>query len=299
MSEHLPHVSAAERVPAIAPGWKPSDPVVAPLTYLVDNGEKPAVHMAPPGGGTPRRTAEAAVHSLPIYDARPLAPELSLDREGFEVLAHDTAVSDFYDDEEVRAVYYPEMERLVKQATGATRVLVFDHTTRADPGAVGAAKSLRLPVRRVHNDYTPRSGPQRVRDLLAPEDAEAMLQRPYAVINVWRPIEGPVLTAPLAVADARSIAPADLVATDLVYRDRTGEIYEVAFNPSHRWHYVPRMERHETLLIKGYDSREDGRARFTPHTAFDDPAAPPDAPARESIEIRTLAFFGPEADHAG
>jgi hypothetical protein len=114
-------------------------------------------------------------------------------------------------------------------------------------------------------------------------------------INVWRPIRGPVQSSPLAVCDARSMTLQDFVAMDLRYRDRTGEVYSVAFNPNHRWFYFPYMERNEVLFLKGYDSAEDGRARFTAHTAFEDPTSPPDAPARESIEARALVFFAPEA----
>jgi hypothetical protein len=152
---------------------------------------------------------------------------------------------------------------------------------------------VREPVKRAHNDYTVKSGPQRVRDLLNGE-AEELLKHRFAVINVWRPIKGPVETSPLAVCDARSIAFADWVAQDLIYQDRVGETYAITYNPAHRWFYFPRMRTDEVLLIKCYDSKEDGRARFAAHTAFDDPTTPPGAAPRESIEIRTLAFFPPE-----
>ncbi len=115
--------------------------------------------------------------------------------------------------------------------------------------------------------------------------------RRFAVINVWRPIRGPVLTAPLALADAQSVEPRDIVAADLVYPDRTGEIYYAAHNPQHRWVYYPHMERNEALLIKGYVSRTDGRARFALHTAFNDPTTPPNGAPRESIVVRALVFF--------
>jgi len=97
--------------------------------------------------------------------------------------------------------------------------------------------------------------------------------------------------APLAVCDAATVAVSDLVAQDLIYRDRTGEIYCLTYNPAHRWFYAPAMRRDEVLLLKCYDSLKDGRARFMPHTSFDDPTAPPDMLPRESIELRTLAFF--------
>jgi hypothetical protein len=135
-----------------------------------------------------------------------------------------------------------------------------------------------------------KSGPQRVRDLLG-EDASDLLRRRFSVINVWRPIRGPIQDAPLAVADAQSVDSGDLVATDVVYPNRTGEIYYVKFNPSHRWFYASAMRQDEVMLIKCFDSADDGRARFVPHSAFVDPTTPPGALPRESIELRTLVFY--------
>lgn len=265
--------------------------VEADLTYLVDTGVKPVTYMPPPSGGETRRTGSYAPYRVAIRSARPIADALSLDRQGFSLARHDTAFAGFHDADAVRRVYYPEMARLVQAETGAARVEVFDHNVRIEGSPDRDAQGIRAPVRLVHNDYTAKSGPRRVRDLIGAEAAETLLKSRFAIINVWRPIAGPVETAPLALADARSIAPGDLVPLDLVYPDRTGEIYNVTFGPDHRWYYVPRMERHEAVLIKGYDSAEDGRARFTPHTAFDDPTTPADAAPRHSIEVRTLAFF--------
>ncbi len=168
---------------------------------------------------------------------------------------------------------------------------MFDHTLRIRRGDIAdrTPGMARLPVTRVHNDYTEISGPQRVRDLL-PDEADELLKRRFAFINVWRPIRGPVLDTPLAVADARSVAPDDFVASDMVYKDRKGEIYVNTFSPAHRWFYFPRMRTDEAMLIKCYNSRKDV-ARFTAHTAFTDPTTPPDAEPRASIEIRTVAFF--------
>jgi hypothetical protein len=225
---------------------------------------------------------------MPVRDARQLAAP-SLDREGF-CLAHlRTAAADLYDATRVREVYYREVERLVRGNTGADRVLAFDHNVRRASIAGRGADGVQGAVRYAHNDYTERSSPQRVRDLLA-DEADSLLRRRFAVINVWKPIRGPVQDAPLAFCDARSIQPADLVPTDLHYRDRTGEVYSLTFNPEHRWFYYPDMQSDEALLLKCFDS-DPRRARFTAHTAFDDPSAPPDAAPRESIEVRTLAFF--------
>jgi len=259
------------------------------LTYLADASVKPQTYNPPPGTGVPRRLGNYGQFRVRIYDARPVADSLSLDREGFALRRHDTAVADFYDEKQVRDVYYPEMERLVADVTGAEKVIVFDHTIRTAERAV--ERGLRAPVQMVHNDYTDKSGPQRVRDLLPPEEAEARLKHRFVEINVWRPIKGPVQAWPLALADAGSIAPADVIPADLIYADRTGEILYGIYNPNHRWNYFPRMERHEATLIKCFDSVKDGRARFSLHTAFEDPTSPESAPPRESIEIRTLAFF--------
>jgi hypothetical protein len=267
--------------------------VAARLQYLEPTAEKPRSleYLAPPG--VPQTTAVYREREVEIHDVRPVAEALSLEHEGFQLLNAPTKVSDFGDEETIRTRYYDEAIELLKAQTGASRVVVFDHTIRRRiPGAVERAKGVpRQPVPRVHNDYTAKSGPQRVRDLLG-DEAEELLRKRFAVINVWRPIRGPVLDAPLAITDASSIAEGDLVPTDLVYPDRTGEIYYVKFNPDHKWFYAPAMRNDEVLLIKCYDSINDGRARFVPHSAFVDPTTPVGAPPRESIELRTLVFYG-------
>src|SRR5580692_6323023 len=126
-----------------------------------------------------------------------------------------------------------------------------------------------------------------------PAKPTRLLRRRVAIVNLWRPIKSPVLDAPLAVCDARSVTPEDLVASELVYRDRRGETYNLVYNPSQRWFYAPEMRTDEVLLLKCFDSRDDGAvSRFAPHTAFTDPTAPQDAPPRESIELRTFFIFG-------
>jgi hypothetical protein len=239
----------------------------------------------------PRSNTANEPHRVTIYDARPAARDLSLDREGFELVEHRSVVRDFYDEDELRRMYYPEAERLVAEATGASRVIIFDHTIRrrqwgAEDRAAGAP---RQPATRVHNDYTEISAPQRIRDLMG-DEAEDLLRRRYQFINVWRPIRGPLRDAPLAMCDARTVSPGDLVASDLIYRDRTGEIYLMQHNPKQRWYYVPAMRADEALLLKCYDSARDGRAVLSPHGAFEDPTAPADVLPRESIELRTIAF---------
>jgi len=261
------------------------------LLYLQPTSEKPRSLEYEPPPGVPRSTAVYREHTVEIRDMRPAASTFSLDREGFELLTAPARV-DLDDEDAIRTHYYPQMVSLLKKVTGAARVVVFDHTIRRRiAGAADRSSGVpRQPVPRVHNDYTVKSGPQRVRDLLG-DEAEDLLKRRFAVVNVWRPINGPVVDSPLAVCDARSVHEKDLVATDLIYPDRTGEIYYAKFNPAHRWYYAPAMRNEEVILIKCYDSLDDGRARFVPHSAFVDPTTPAGAPPRQSIELRTLVFW--------
>ncbi|MBD3885021.1 methyltransferase [Phormidium tenue FACHB-886] len=269
--------------------------VEADLHYLVPMAERPVNYTYEPPPGVPRQNGVYETRRLPIRNARAIAQDLSLDREGAALVVYPTAVHDFYDEAEVRRVYYPEAERLLAEVTGATRVLVFDHNVRNLDRAQQGKSNAREPVKRVHNDFTAKSGYTRAQaELVARgiENSDALLQQRFAIVNLWRPIAAPVQASPLAVCDAQSIAPADLVAGDLVYRDRIGETYAITYSPTHRWFYFPQMQRDEAVLIKCFDSATDGRARFAAHTAFDDPTTPAHAPARESIELRSLIFYG-------
>jgi hypothetical protein len=266
--------------------------VMGEVVYLSKTAEKPHTYTYDPPEGVAKTNIVNDPHSVPVFDMRLIAPDLSLDTQGFVLVDAPTQVRDFYDESQLQATYYPEAEQLVKQATGASRVVVFDHTIRRrTPGVEDRTPGIpRQPVTRIHGDYTEVSGPQRVRDLMG-EEADDLLSRRFAIVNVWRPIRGPLFDAPLAVCDAASLASGDLVGQDLIYRDRTGEIYGLTYNPAHRWYYAPAMRADEALLLKCYDSSRDGRARFMPHTSFADPNAPADMLPRESIELRTLVFF--------
>jgi len=234
------------------------------------------------GGKDPRQVL--------LRNGRQEAGDFTLDHNGFRFVRHDTQVGDFFDEAQIRSVYYPEMEALVKAQSGASRVVVFDHTLRTADDAAREARKIREVVRRVHNDYTEWSGPQRLRDIL-PGEADALLQRRFAIVQVWRPIRHPVETFPLAICDAQSLAANHLVVSERRYPDRVGQTYAITYDPAHRWYWFPRMRREEALVFKVYDSVKEGVARFTAHTAFDDPTAAPTARPRESIEIRTLALF--------
>lgn len=265
--------------------------IEAELIYTVADGTKPVTSTVGAQEILEDRRGMRQAHRMTIHNGR--AGAFSLDVEGFVFVPHETRVQDFYDEGEIRKVYYPEMAALIRRETGAHRALVFDHTLRAADEKLRETKQVRDAVRAVHNDYTEWSGPQRVRDLLPKDEAEELLKHRFQVVQVWRPTAAPVEATPLAIADARSIALADLIPSERRYPDRVGEIYQLKHNPAHRWFWFPAMRRDEALVFKCYDSMTDGRARWTAHTGFDHPAPPPGAPPRESIEIRAFAFFAP------
>jgi hypothetical protein len=269
--------------------------VEASLNYITESSEKPVYYAIEPPAGTPRVTGKFVEKTVPIRNAREVVDDLSLDKQGFELTHQETAVQDFYDQEEVKRIYYPEVERLLKEATGAEKVVIFDHQVRNLPLAQRGEKNAREYGKSVHNDYTAKSGPRRVRDHLPTDEAHERLKNRFAEINVWRPIHGPIESTPLALCDAGSIESKDFVPSDLIYRDKVGETYRFTYNPNHRWFYFPHLERNEVILLKCYDSKEDGRARFTAHTAFEDPTSAPDAAPRESIEVRALLFWPADA----
>jgi hypothetical protein len=265
--------------------------IEAELSYLADPGARLVTQVAAPGGRDRRLTGDnSETRRITIRNGRPLADRFAFEREGFRFVTHPTQVADFFDENTVRRVYYPECVELIKQVSGAKRVVVFDHTLRTASEALRETRKIRDIVSRVHNDYTEWSGPQRVRDIMG-EEAAALLKGRFAIIQVWRPVNHPVESHPLAICDAQTVRPETLVVNERHYQDRVGQTYAITFDPGQRWYWFPKMRPDEALVFKVYESLRDGRARWTAHTAFADPAAPPHARPRESIEIRTLAFF--------
>lgn len=266
--------------------------VAAVLNYTRRGDARPVNYTFDPPAGVPRNSGEADPQSVRIRDARGVSG-LSLDTSGFELLSHRSTLTDwasFQDSERVKAIDYPQAQEAIRSRTGADKVVIFDHTLR-DSSVASTGAALREPVRRVHDDQTLLSAPKRVARHLTSEEAVWRLQRRFAIINFWRPVGAPVLRARLAVCDARTIDAGDLIASDLVYPDWVGETYAFAFNPRHRWYWYPHQTPGEATLLKVYDSAEDGRARLTAHTAFEDPTGDPEAPPRRSIELRALVFW--------
>lgn len=271
--------------------------VVAPLNYLAPDCGAVHTYAYDPPNGAPRFNGRLQAYDAAIVDAR--QQTCSLERAGFMLHQHASRTRDFWDESEVRARHYPEAEALVRELTGAARAIVFDHTLRRRgpgrpplDGSGGSFAAVREPVGRVHADYTPRSGPERMRSTLQARGLAPA--RRFVIVGLWRSLnEQPLLDAPLALADARSLDAADLVPNDLIYRDRRGQTYAIRHSARHRWHYFPRLTRDEVIVFKHYDSAAvDGpRTGAAAHTAFEDPTTPPDAEPRRSLELRVLALF--------
>jgi hypothetical protein len=266
--------------------------VNATMNYTVDNGRAPDYYFYEPDPSVVLNPPGGDPQVVKIHDGWPIADQFHLDRQGFVLRDFSPDFKRFDDEAAVKSAFYAQVVDFVKAQTGAVRVEVFDHTIRKRLAAdLKVQTTVQRPaVQLVHSDYTVNSGPQRVRDLL-PDEAEGLLQGRVAFYNVWKPLTQRVEELPLAMCDALSDADEDMLTMELKYRERTGEIYVMRYSPAHRWYYFPKMEPSQALLLKTYDSEVDGRARFMGHSAFEDPTTPADALKRESIEVRTMAFF--------
>ena len=245
-----------------------------------------------PGPHEPPPTATFAAHRVVIRNSRTQPAPLSLDEHGATLIEHRSSVQDFYDDEELIAVYYLEAAAAIKETTGADRVVVFDHNIRRGLSLALHTGRYRQgrPALHAHTDFTETSAVRRLRDHLGPEAADLQRHRVLQV-NLWRPIRGPLRDFPLAICDASSIGRDQLVPVDLIYPGRRGEIYYLAYDSTQRWYYAPDMQVHEAWLIKNYDSAATCTARFAAHSAFDEPSRGVRVDPRESVEVRAFALF--------
>jgi hypothetical protein len=271
-----------------------TETVRSTFNYTSDNGVMPEVYFYEPPPGTKIRDPGDDPHEMPVADGWSRANKFSLDHEGFALREFHSSFDRWDDDEAIRSEFYGEVIDFLKHEVNAERIIVFDHTIRAKKNekqqTAENTTTQRAPVLLVHCDYTPNSGPLRVRQLL-PDEAEELLSRRVAFYNFWKPLRNRVEERPLAMCDVTSSNEQDFLTMALRYPDRDGEIYVMRHSPRHVWWYFPLMTPEHVILLKTYDSQLDGRARFVGHTAFEDPTSPLDAPFRESIEIRTIAFF--------
>ena len=268
-----------------------TDTIRAKFNYIVDTGVPPVRYIDWPEMEHEAIPPQYRQYEMTVRNGRPLQATFEFDVHGFVFVDHRTQVKDFADETERKRVYDPEVQALIKKHSGASDVIVFDHTIRVSDEDMQKAVDARPTVKSVHNDYTEASAPRRLREIVGDEEAERRFRKRWAIVQVWRPIRGKVLIDPLGICDGCSIPQQGFIRVERRYKYRTGEVYHIAHNPAHQWFYFPQMTRDEALVFKVFDSDTTKPSRFTAHSAFDDPATPADAPPRESIETRTFAFF--------
>lgn len=257
-----------------------------------EDGAVPYNYVEKQPEGTAQRNFGDFDVQAPITDIRGNESSYTLDKDAFLAVSNvpESAEKDFVDDDSIKQNYYPEVEKLIRDnVPGSQRVFIFDHTIRRS-----SANATRTPVTRVHIDQTPKSATQRVHHHL-PDEADTLLQGRYRIINVWRPLNGPVQASPLGFASSSSLKDEDLIPIEHRYPDRTGETAGIRHNEGQKWHYWSGMRNDERLFLECFDSEahkpgSEVQGGRVPHTAFQDARTPENAVGRESIEVRALVF---------
>lgn len=272
----------------------PRGDVTVDLNFYVPplNNAIPFMYVEAPPTGEPKDNYSRETKQVLVHDIRGHEADYTLDKDAFAILTNtpESAESEFNDDASIERNYYPEVEKLLlNQIPGANKVVIFDHTIRRS-----LPNARREPVFRTHIDQTASAAKERVRRHV-PEEAEKLLQGRFRIINVWRPLNGPVLSNPLAFASSWSVKGEDVVPVEHRYPDRTGYTASILYNKGQRWNYLSGMENNERILLECFDSEGEKQGSGVqggrvPHSAFKDPRTPVDAPGRESIEVRTLVF---------
>ena len=272
-----------------------TDSVVhAPINYLGDMTERPKFHAQERSRDNLRFNTQV----MAISDARTWSEAPSLEREGVALVSHKTAVKDFYDPDQRAGLYLDEVERLIKEVTGAPQVHVLRgggmirYAKRSPHYKTGVnTQTAHFP----HIDFTQATAPGLADSTFGSGKIELRPGQRLIGYNIWRVVSDPPQDIPLAVCDARTIERQDLMAADGVYDAGPPpwmelEAYAIRHNPRHRWLYFRDMRPDEALIFRAYDNLPDFRPG-TAHSAFDDPTCPDDAPARVSIEARAFAIF--------
>jgi hypothetical protein len=228
---------------------------------------------------------------MDIIDAR--GRDMTLDGNGFRLCSHRSAVADFTDRAEVDAIYRKEIVELIGGQSGADLVLVNNPGVLrfSEKSALSGKLDNSRPARFAHVDISDTTAAA----FAARAAPEGRRLARFVHYNIWRVISLPPQDVPLAVCDARSVTPADLIPADAIFNapDRPEWSFEgivVAHHPAHRWHWYSDMTRDEALVFKTNDSDLE-RAHCVPHVAFDNPAAGSQVAPRASIEMRAIALW--------
>jgi hypothetical protein len=270
--------------------------VLVHVEFLTERSARPIYYASSAGRDAafeidqPMQSVEVEIHNARKRADADQRDEWGMHPSGFELLHFPSQVDNFLDQTQLESIYNAEIEGFLKMVTGGYRVHVFDHTLRASDPDLRETKQVREPTCLVHNDYTSRSGFVCLRERLR-EEGESLAQGRFQIINVWRPLVDPVEDYPLALCDARSLKPTDLVDTERRAQDHTGEIQLAVHNPAQRWYYYPDMRPDEVLLFKTFDSIDGGMRPYSIHSGVRLPNAPANAKPRESIETRVFVFY--------
>ena len=265
------------------------------VEYLAQRSERPIYNASSPGRNArhdidqPMQMITVEVADARQRDAGEGQHEFGLHPSGFDLYKHRSEVANFLDRQQLESQYEAEISEFLKSVTGCARVHIFDHTVRASDPELRESKQVREPAYLVHNDYTARSGFVCLNENLG-DDAAALAGTRFQIVNVWRPLVDPVEDFPLALCDARSLNPLDLIDSERRARNHTGEIQLAVHDAAHRWCYFPQMRPDEVLLFKTFDSKNGGRNNCSIHSAIRLADAPVDAKPRESIETRAFIF---------
>jgi hypothetical protein len=252
--------------------------------------------------GASVNTGTYRAYEMPVRDGRPVRDQFTLDRNGFALIGHASAVTDFTDRDEVDRVYTGEVAGFVKSYTGADRVATLGWTLRrsAAPGENASQPQAAL----VHDDYSVPGARGRAGAAYAAHFPDGPGFRRALITSLWRVFSPPPQDWPLAICDYTSVGPGEgldnrLYFVDKIPADLYAEMpedapgtsgFEFHHNPAHQWWYFPDMNRDEILFFKLSDS-DHSRAWRVPHSAFRDVTARATQP-RHSIEFRTIAYFG-------
>jgi hypothetical protein len=268
----------------------------AKVEFLGERSKRPIYYASSAGRNAAHEIDQAMnVVSVEVNDARQRTEnaaqgEQGIHPSGFSLLEFPTRVQNFLDSAEVASVYEAEVENFLKSVSGCYRVHIFDHTVRASDPELREIKQIREPAFLVHNDYTANSGFVCLQENLG-DDAAALAQGRFQIVNVWRPLVDPVEDYPLALCDARSLSRLDLIDTERRAPNHTGEIQLAVHAPEQRWYYFSEMRPPEVLLFKTFDSIDGGDNPCSIHSAIRLPDAPANAKPRESIESRAFIFY--------
>jgi len=270
--------------------------VQAKVEFLAARSERPIYYASSAGRDAAHEIDQPMnIVSVEVDDARVRGDfeqrdEFGMHSSGFDLLEFPTRVENFLDQTQIESIYEDEIESFLKVVTGCYRVHIFDHTVRASDPGLREIKNTREPAFLVHNDYTSKSGFVCLRENLG-DDAEALAQGRFQIVNLWRPLVDPVEDYPLALCDARSLEAQDLVDSERRAPNHVGEIQLAVHAPRQHWYYYPEMRPPEVLLFKTFDSIDGGNRPCSIHSAIRLPDVPADAMPRESVETRAFVFY--------